>query len=220
MIALSTILIICTTTTITVAGIYFLLIRRKIKMLTAGFNHEFQNLRHEINMKANRIELSLYEQIAGEERIIYNGETNNENFFTGKGSRTWDYVAHTFSEGEGQGSYKVKDGEITIERTNTAGRYELYLRSYQYNGMVEKIPAGNPVGVRRLRLSCEVKKGKASHMLRFVFKGDSQNVLDEKDYVIFSPDWERITVVFTITAVEACVLRIDDLNVLQAPSTI
>jgi hypothetical protein len=43
-------------------------------------------------------------------------------------------------------------------------------------------------------------------------------VLDEKDYVVFNPEWEKINLVFTIISNEASFLRIDDLHVLKAPS--
>lgn len=184
--------------------------------------HQLQNLRYEYTTRIAGMELSAYEKLTGPEEVIYDSSKSNmQQDLSGRGTREWDYAAHQFLKHEGKGTHHLKDGAISIQRTNTAGRYELQLNRYAYNNGFGKIPAEPSIKLRKMRVSCEVRKDTASHVLRFVFKGESsQEVLDEKDHVVYSPEWEKINLVFTISANENSYLRIDDLSVLAAPSTI
>src|SRR5205085_1487139 len=127
------------------------------------------------------LEKQFWQQQPGTETVVYDGRPGIETTdFTGNGARAWDYVAHRFLEDSGVGSHQIENTTITVSRTNTNGRYELYLKHYVFDGKrTEKIPSSNSQPVRRLRLCCEVKKGSASHVLRFVFKGGvTQEALD------------------------------------------
>lgn len=205
-----------------VVALLYVSLKRKAAALSSTLNHQLQNLRHELNTKTNAIELAAYKQDAGTEMIIYDSNASDlQNDFTGQGARAWDYAGHQFLNGEGKGIHQTNDGVINIHRDNDQGRYELYLKKYGYSNSPDKIPADNTISERRFLISCEVKRDTSSHLLRFVFKGEtSQNVLDEKDYVAFSPEWETVNLVFTVSTTEACYLRIDDLSVLEAPSGI
>jgi len=205
-----------------IALLVFLSAKKKIRAFTSKVLYDSQNLRYELNTKTNQIELHAYEESEGSEAVIYDSSGSNmQEDFTGRGARAWDYVAHSFSNNEGAGSHHIENGTITIQRSNTVGRYELYLKKYFFETQMEKIPADSAITKRRLLFSCEVKKGTASHILRFVFKGEAtQDVLDEKDYVVFSPEWEKLKLVFSISALEPSYLRIDDLSVLDAPGNV
>ena len=213
-----TILSVSIVAVVLVISIYFI-IQQKLKQQATAFYHQLENVRYELNTKTNAIDSAAYEKEPGDEHIIYDGNKSIEQNFRGQGARAWDYVSHGFSGGTGKGSHQIKNGVIAIQRLNTEGRYELYLQKYAYNNGTENIQADSSINKRRLRLNCEVKRDNASHLLRFVFKGEqSKNVLDEKDYVVFSPQWEQVNVAFTISANEPSYLRIDDLAVLEAPS--
>jgi len=216
------VLLISIASVICIAAAMYIIIQKKLKTQVAKLNHEMQNLRYESTTKTAQTEFAYYEQISGTEVVIYNSGNNIlQNDFTGQGARAWDYVTHKFLDEAGSGSHDINVNTVIINRTNTAGRYELHLKHYSFGNITDKIPADSSIRVRRLRISCEVKKGASSHILRFVFKGEtSQNVLDEKDYVVFSPEWEQVNLVFTVSAQESSYLRIDDLSVLAAPSHI
>jgi hypothetical protein len=200
----------------------YLFLSKRLANSRTEMQHQLQNLRHEVNLKITAVEVWASETRPGEETIRYDSDsTEIESSFTGQGSREWDYVGHHFSEVEGKGFHRIDHNTITVHRENTQGRYELYLKQYNYKNSPDKIPGDPSIKLRNLRLAFDVKKGNASHLLRFVFKGEtSHNVLDEKDYVVFNPDWETVNLVFTVPTTEACFLRIDDLSVLKAPSHI
>ena len=198
-------------------------LRRTLVENEHRLQHNLQNLRYELNTKLYPLEEKFYAQAVGIERIIYDGRnTVKASDFAGNGAQAWDYVAHRFTDDSGEGSYQITDNVITINRTNTAGRYELYLKRFVFEGEEHNsLPASATQNVRRLRLTCEVKKESVSHILRFVFKGEtSKDVLDEKDYVIFSPEWEKVELFFSVSTKEPSLFRIDDLSVLKAPSSV
>ncbi len=185
--------------------------------------HALQTLRYEFTTKLQAVEKANYEAKEGHETIVYDGrDVIQESDFTGNGARAWDYVGHRFTEGNGEGSHGIVGNVITINRTNTAGRYELYLKHFVFDGKEHgSIPASTNGATRTLCLRCEVKRDAGSHILRFVFKGEASNeVLDEKDYVVFNPDWQVMEVFFTVPSSENCLFRIDDLGVMPAPSTV
>lgn len=185
--------------------------------------HLMQNLRYELNTKLQVVERQAYRQLPGNETIVYDGRAGmGEKDFTGNGARVWDYVAHRFEGSDGTGRLRTEGNTLCIERTNTDGRYELHLHRFVFDGKeTTSIPASTEQSVRHLRLTFGVKKETASHQLRVVFKGKaSKEVLAEKDYVVFNPDWEAAELFFSVATTESCGLRIDDLEVLEAPSRI
>ena len=187
------------------------------------FSLSLQNLRYEFTTKLSLIEKKLYEGLPGKEVIVFDGRNGiSADDFIGNGSRVWDYVSHQFIDGNGEGSHRIHDNVVSIYRSNTPGRYELYLKRFVFEGRNSSlIPKSNTQATRNFRVAFEVKKGRASHVLRFVFKGqETKEVLDEKDYVVFNPDWQKTELFFTIASTEDAIFRIDDLSVMQAPSSI
>ena len=182
---------------------------------------QLQTVRYEFTTRVAKLELSQYQQQPGVEVVRFDLSGRDvQNAFTGSGARAWDYIDHRFADGTGTGSHHISGNQISIERTNKKGRYELQLKQYYFDSAREMIPADSALSKRHLRITAEVKKEGSSQILRFVFKGESQNVLDEKDYVVFSPDWEPIELVFTIHSNESSYLRIDSLSVLNVPGTV
>jgi hypothetical protein len=195
----------------------------KVANQERDFTRERQNLRHEINAKFYPLEKRFYNQLPGTEAVVYDGSKEiKPTDFAGNGARAWDYVAHRFSDGSGEGSHQINGNDITINRTNTAGRYELYLKRFVFEEKECNVVPANPAqDARNVRLTFEAKRENASHLLRFVFKGEnSKEVLDEKDYVVFNPDWEKVELYFSVSAKEPSLFRIDDLSVLEAPGAV
>lgn len=198
-------------------------LNKKLKENDRQRLHDLQTLRYEAIAGVRPLEALAYQASQGTEAVVYDGRHEiKEGDFTGTGARAWDYVAHRFSDESGEGSHQIQGNVIIINRTNAAGRYELHLKHFVFNGnRYENVPASTMRRVRKLHLSLEVKKGRASHVLRFVFKGEiSKEVLDEKDCVVFNPEWEKADVFFTVAANEDCLFRIDDLLVMEEQSTV
>lgn len=196
---------------------------KRLGRMNRQTQHGFQTLRHEAAMRLVPLEKQLYQQLPGEESIVYDSRNGIEpGDFTGNGAQAWDYVAHRFAGAVGEGSYQAESNLITIHRTNTQGRYELYLKRFLFdNKEHHHVPASKAKAKRTLRLTFEVKKESASHILRFVFKGEtSKEVLDEKDYVVYNPDWQKAELFFSVAANEDALFRIDDLGVTAAPGRI
>lgn len=182
-----------------------------------------QNLRYELYTKLQPLEKDVYDRQAGEEVLLYDGRRGLlPTDFSGGGASAWNYAAHGFDARQGQGHFSVDGNVLTISRSNAEGRFELHLHRYTINKPETKnLPKDGAKSNRRLRLQCEVKRDEASHGLRFVFKGeDSKEVLDEKDCIVFSPDWQPVVLYFNVTPSEPTHLRIDDLHVLKAPSAV
>jgi hypothetical protein len=195
--------------------------RKKLKQLQQQVAHEFLTVRHEYTMRLQRMESAHFQSLAGQEQIRYDSEGRDlSHDFDGQPSASWDYLNHRFSPDSGQGSHKIENNVISLERTNESGRYELRLKTYFFENVMDHIPANASQTKRHFHITGEVKKESAPHLLRFVFKSESKQVLDEKDYVVFNPDWERFDLYFTFDANEAFALRIDDLSVLNVPSRI
>lgn len=194
---------------------------KRLKQVERTARHDGFNLRHELNTRLQSVEKKVYEALPGTEVLVYDGRLL-ESDFRGQGSQAWDYVAHRFADGTGTGSHQVQDSMLTIQRTNNVGRYELTLQRFLFEGReTDRIPATALKPMRHIRLSFEVRRHTSSHLLRFVFKGEtSKEVLDEKDYVAFNPEWEKVDLFFTVSTAEDCVFRIDDLGVATAPSDI
>lgn len=198
-------------------------LQKRMGRTTRHTQHEFQTLRYEAAMRLLSLEKQFYHQSGGEERLVYDGRNEiKANDFTGNGARAWDYLAHRFADGGGEGAHRIQDNVLTVHRTNAQGRYELYLQRFAFDGKVyDHVPADDAKAARTLRLTFEVKKESASHILRFVFKGkSSKEVLDEKDYTVFNPDWQKAELFFTVAATEDALFRMDDLSVMQAPSSV
>lgn len=198
-------------------------LKKRIENANSTIQHGLQTLRYEAAMRVFPLEKQQYQQLQGPETIVYDSRNGiMPADFTGNGAQAWDYIAHRFADGNGKGSYQIQDNVITIHRTNRQGRYELYLKRFVFDGKEHPlVPASDTKGSRTLRATFEVKKESASHVLRFVFKGEtSTEVLDEKDYVVFNPDWQKAELFFSVAANEEALFRIDDLSIMDAPSSI
>jgi hypothetical protein len=161
------------------------------------------------------------------ERVVYSSSGRDLGFdFRGSKAQLWQNVGGVdkpISEyGTGVLTFE-SGGVLNIQRSNTDGRYEVTLQAYVFGGTeTTAIPRDDLIpGLRRLRLSCETKAAGAEHTLRFVLKNQKTNKwVAQDERTITSNAWTPIKIYFQIPPTEECSLRIDDLNVTHAPSSV
>lgn len=146
--------------------------------------------------------------------------------FKGGEAQLWQKIDGTDQpvSGHGKGSLSFGDGFVlNIQRTNTDGRYEVRLRSYAVNKSEQMFVPRNDLmtGLRRFRISCEAKAVGAEHTLRFVLKNERSGMwIANDERTITSNNWTPIRLYFQIPPSEEFELRIDDMNVTHAPSSV
>lgn len=124
---------------------------------------------------------------------------------------------------KGEGTVRIEDGVLTLQRSNTDERYELWLETYLYKGSEHKrIPKDELIsGNRQIHVTCEAKAS-CDHTLRFTLRNflDVDGTVLAKEVQITSNRWKLIDMTFTIPPHEEIQLSIFDQDVSKAPSTI
>jgi hypothetical protein len=161
------------------------------------------------------------------ERVIYNSSGRDLGFdFRGSAAQLWQKIDgkdQPISD-YGKGVLAFENGGLlNIQRSTVDGRYEVWLQTYVFDGKeTATIPRDDLMpGLRRLRISCEAKAAGAEHTLRFILKNEKTNKWVANDErTITSNAWTPIKIYFQIPPTEECRLRIDDLNITHAPSSV
>jgi len=104
--------------------------------------------------------------------------------FTRRPGQHWRQDGSTAST-KGEGTVRVEDGVLTLQRSNTDERYELWLERYFYKGTEhKKIPKDELIsGDRQICVTCEAKAS-WDHTLRFTlrdFVGGPVSIFSLKD---------------------------------------
>ncbi len=147
---------------------------------------------------------------------------NEATLYTSETSDSFDFRLVKVDNADGE--VEVKDGILSIRRTNTAGTLQVWLEAYKYPGkpaqrMLEKNEGIS--GDRKLRVSCEVKAVAGEHTIVFILKGegDPNGVhMAEKRQRITSNEWTPLDTYFRVSPAKNCRLRIDDRSV-SAPGS-
>jgi hypothetical protein len=199
----------------------------KLKVEAEKIRLEAEKMRKELSSNVESIaSAASYQLSTTSERVIYDSKNREIGFdFEGLSGYTSKYIEgnEVYSETEGTGTVSFNNGIINIQRTNTDGRYELWLNTYIYpDGEKSLIPKDELIaGQRRFRISCEVKVVGGEHTLEFVFKGlETADWLAYGERRVTEENWIPITMYFLVSAKENCQLRIDDQEVSQAQSSI
>ncbi len=131
----------------------------------------------------------------------------------------WRNGAHAPTKGEG--TLRVEDGVLNLQRSNTDERFELWLQRYSYKGNEDnKIPKDESIsGNRQIRVSCEAKAS-CNHTLRFTLRDFVGGRVLAREVQITSNDWTSINMTFMIPPHEGIQLSIFDQGVSKAPSSI
>jgi len=106
-----------------------------------------------------------------------------------------------------------------IQREDTRFAYVLT----PFNGEpLPSIPRNDLIsGQRRIRISFDAKVIDASHTLRVLLKDEKEDRwLAEESRTVSSNHWSPIKIYFQIPPTNECRLRIDDLDVTKAPSSV
>jgi hypothetical protein len=221
---------------VVVATLNYFLTRNKTSAETEKLRLESEKLRRELTISTEGIASITHElsgvaasasyQLSGvSERVIY--ETKNRDIghdFNGVEGTTYKRVdgKDVPASPKGLGSLNFENGILNVRRTNTEGRYEIWLHTYMY-GDTEKqvIPQDDLIaGQRRLRISCDVKVVGGEHTLKFVFVGKrTGGWLARKESRISDEQWTPLTNYFLVSPKEDCQLRIQDQDVSHAPSS-
>lgn len=192
---------------------------------------EFQKIKLEIEKTRREVgsisSAVSYQTFDAQEQMVYDGRKQDVGFdFEGLGERLYkriDDVDQPIS-GPAQGSLSFEDGGLlNINRTNTEGRFSIYLKSYYFGGTKYLTIPGNPrlTGERRFRVRFEAKAIDSSHTLRVVLRNKKGEWLDENEQSITSNMWTPMkNFYFVISPSEECQLWIDDIDVTKAPSSV
>ena len=169
-----------------------------------------------------------YQAKNANERILYDSNIRDVGHdFTAKGGHVYsrEKGVEIVSKERGQGEAVFQDHTINLKRTNTGGRYELWLENYMIdNKRTNFIPKDEINGTKRdFKLTFYAKTIGADHTLAFTWKGiekDKGVIMQRKERLINSIDWYPVTLYFLINPTEDCKLRIDDYNLTAVPSSI
>lgn len=210
---------------------------RKILAETDKFLLETQKIRKELTSSTESItaatsEISVvaatasYQLSGGTERVVY--ETKNRDIgydFKGVEQKIFKRIdgKDVAVSPRGLGTLSFDKGVLNVQRTNTEGRYDIWLRTYCFdNEEKQVIPQDDLIDrQRKMRISCEVKTIGGEHSLKFVFRGEKSGAwLAQEEVRVSEEQWTFITNYFLVSAKEDCVLRIQDQSVSHAPSSI
>lgn len=165
--------------------------------------------------------------LAGTERLLYSTVERDLGFdFKGASAQLWQNIDGKDQpvSGFGKGSLEFADGQIlSLQRTNDDGRFEVWLNCYFSAEGERTSVAGNDLlpGLRRFRVDCEAKAAGAEHTLRFVLRSDvTKKWVASDERTISTNTWTPLKVYFQVPPNADFRLRIDDLNVTRAPSSV
>lgn len=200
------------------AFLTYFLTKRKTDAEVAKLNAETDKIRKELEeSKAED-----YASANANEQIIYDSRRMDPPFdFKGRGN--YIYVEHKKTGKEGAGELNFEERILSIKRTNTDGRFSVWLERYSYKGRDNAVLPKNELisGRRKVRVSCEAKVMNGSHALRFIFKDEEADkwVAHEKRQIT-SDTWTPLNLYFKFPATANVRLRIDDVDVSSAPSSV
>jgi hypothetical protein len=213
---------------IVVAVLTYLFSRRKTNAEIRKLEAETEKIRVEISKSVDNISATVNYKLSNKsEQTIYQSSTRQIGYdFRGHEDFVWKSIdGKDVAIGQkARGNLEFEEGGVlNIRRTNTEGRFQIWLQRYIYDG-VEKtsIPRDDLIsGLRSLRVSCEVKVVGGEHTLRFLLKNEKDNKwLGQEERRITSDTWTKLNMYFQIPPSEECRLRIDDEQVSHAPSSV
>ena len=209
---------------IVVAFLNYWLARNKTQAEIEKFQAETAKIRQELTVENISGAVS-YKLRNSAERVIYDSNGRDLGFdFQGANAQHWktidgkDQPVSPF--GKGVLTFETS-GMLNIQRSNTEGRYEIWLKRYFSDGQeMSSIRRDDVIaGQRSLRIDFEAKAAGAEHTLRVVLKNETKWIAEEQR-TITSNSWTLIKIYFQISPTEECRLRIDDMDVSNAPSSV
>jgi hypothetical protein len=210
-----------------VALVNYIFTRGKTKAEIRNLEAQTEEIRIRMNNVANISATLGYKSAETAERIIYSSENRDIgfDFSPGRGEHIWKNVGgkDTPIGDKGRGSLSFEAGGILhFQKENTEGRIESWLQRYSYNDVYSKsIPKDPTVTQRIIHLSCEAKVIGGEHTLKFLFKNEKTNKgIASADKRVTEESWTKLDMYLSVSPIEECRLRIDDLEVFKVPSSV
>jgi hypothetical protein len=112
------------------------------------------------------------------------------------------------------------EGLLKVIRSNNAGRFEIHFRP-QGPKKPSFTRTAEPPPLRPLRVTCSIKADGASHTVRFVAKDEeNEKWLASETRRVSAGDWNPLEFYLWIDPTRDFLLRIDDEEVSEAPTTL
>lgn len=187
----------------------------KIRLETAKLNGDVENLSATVS----------YQLAESSERILYDSSEGLDlHDFNAVEGRAWNEQERKSTGPKAAGSLAVADGHVlNVQRSNTEGRFEIWLDSYTYNDKTSAVIPANELlaGNRKLRVSFQAKAVDSSHTLDILLKDAKSGAVPLlKSVVIDRNDWTAVNMYFQISPRLDLALRIYDTLVSRAPSSL
>lgn len=187
----------------------------KIRAETTKLTGEVEGLTATVN----------YQLAAAGEQTLYDSSIgiNLHDFNTVEG-RSWNAQEGRTTGAKGTGALSILDDNVlNIQRTNTEGRYEVWLDRYTYDGKERTVIPVNEMiaGNRKLRVSFEAKAVDAIHHLDVVLKDARTGATPHlKSVIVNRNEWAPFNLYFQVSPRIDLLLRLYDTRVTRAPSSL
>lgn len=158
--------------------------------------------------------------LRGRRGVLYDSRRDpNSKFLQAKESYIYKDDRRVSDKARGSLSFGA-DGLLTIDRKNTAGKFEIHLRP-QGPKWPSFARAMDPPPPRSLRVNCEVKAEGATHKVRFLAKDEETDKwLANQTKRIEPGDWNVVELFLWVDPTRDFLFRIDDQDVTKAPTTL
>jgi hypothetical protein len=124
---------------------------------------------------------------------------------------------------KGEGTLQIEQGGIlNIQRTNTEGRFELWVERYVYGGKEYSVLPKNELlaGKRKIVISCEAKVIGGEHSLRFLIRTMTGHRFSDYVKRLTRNEWTPIEAALQADPAQDSQIRIDDEAVSAVPSSV
>jgi len=181
---------------------------KKLKQHSETNTSDILNIKDELGISPN-------------ENIIYQSDSEGIGHdFKGYGDKIYINDKPTGEKADGELNF-LEGCVLDIDRRNTAGKYAIYLKRYNFGSnsrdYIEKdLVSDNP---RKFRVICHARVFNGKHVLRVVLFGkETWKFLDEKSHHLDNPHWKKLISHLTLPPGIDAEIRIDDIDVSFAPS--
>lgn len=195
----------------------------KLRAESEKIRLEAEKLRKELASSVENIASIDYQLSNKGEKILYDSRKKEDIGYDFKGEGNSIYQNDVPVTPKGTGSVTYDKGIMSIQRTNTEGRYEVWLYTYLYDEKTRPFIPKNDLleGKRRIKISFDVKVSGGRHTLKFVFKGkESKKWLGTVERKFSNENWESHELYVSVNPSEDCQLRMDAMETSHAPSSI
>jgi hypothetical protein len=212
-----------------VAVVTYFINRRKTEAETERTRAETEKLRAETEKLRSELR-TLSETVATSlprrEQILLDGRVHLDSFdVRWQGGSLYKRI-----DGEdraitprGEGTLTIEQGGIlNIQRSNTDGRFELWVQRVLYRGREYPVLPKTELiaGRRKVRIACEAKAIGGEHSLRFILRAPSGARFSDAIKRVTRNEWTPIEVALHADPTQDAQIRIDDEDVSAAPSSV